>query len=262
MAYMLESNAHLFTPQYWDGLAIGEPLQHMPLFSKFVQSEQVEAASEALCNAGDDIVDGWYAEETLPLGKSLEQAQPDGAVVIIDCEKLIRCNKNPYGQDTGAQHRDCRSIEEPFAAYWRTQQTSEAPQPTHFGTEGAYDERTGLAYQRRLEWGVLHTDDEQRRRVGLWHLSHLRATDDGAQLYQAGERVSTKTPDSLDGQVHAYSLPRFDALENPNYTAQTLSIDSLMRVRSVHLITTANGELPSVPAFFAQSDPSKQLVLA
>jgi len=94
MTYIIEGNNHLFTPDYWGGIDIATYQGPMPKVSGSVLGDVAEEARDLLWEAGEDILEGHYWEESVPFEKMPDE-YGDGTIVIMDSETLRPLNGPP-----------------------------------------------------------------------------------------------------------------------------------------------------------------------
>jgi|GEM_PF-1967507 len=257
MPHIIESN-DVFTPDYWDGVSLDTYQGPMPNISGGVLGDCAENARDVLGDTGEEILEGWYWEETVPLGTPIAKGYADGTVFIMDTELLVNHGDGTTEFWTTEQHADCPPIEEPYAKHWLVNQNPQNTQRPHFGDEAAFDPGTRRLYFRNLYWGVLLTTPEKERKLGTWPLDNLWMSTEGLALQSsipingAPDMVITREAFSFDGNVHVtgeYSPPNFKrGTFRRTTTAAKMTATGLTRVRNIRVISTPKGVLPPVPS--------------
>ncbi len=168
MAYHLESDPHLYSPEYW-GVDIQDPnySQTHDHMAALLGKLRYKNAVQLLKNGLDEVIEGNYIEvivnesEFNPSVNSLG----DGTLVVARRERLVHYpGSAPAGWDWPGEPSP--TLETPYAQHWAD---CSAAGLYGFGLEVAVFPKQQIRYNNAAKWGVMLSLGEQRI-IKLWDL--------------------------------------------------------------------------------------------
>ncbi len=231
MSQLEGADARLLTSEYWSGFNIIDDgmftdIQNSPPYRSFTRKER-RFISESLKYALGQVVMGNVTEVQFPAGTEFESDLPDGSVVAMEEETLMRYEYSDPGKlmigDTSSHHAD-PPINRPYASYWLNNQGGECDGETRI----RYPEN-GILYNHALKWGVFITSHGTRyiQPVGF---SDTKLEKDGTiDIYTQFEPRLT------------LPLPIGSVEPEPSCRIESVKVDTLHRVNGIDIVYPALG---------------------
>ncbi len=200
MAYQLEADPRLMSPDYWGGVDIMNPdhLAGLPEEPSVPNRQSRKLAQRALTGCLDEVLaTDRFHEASLALSGEIEPTIPDlpqGTTIILDTEYL---SKQTYLPSAKKAERvidlDATAISDPFTSYWRQNQLSGT---TRFGDEQAFFDTEGveITYTRALQWGVMARSKRGLPVLRTWQFATPR-TQTGKLVVPKPEGTEKFPPD-------------------------------------------------------------------
>ncbi|MGH7194898.1 MAG: hypothetical protein ACREJM_15390 [Candidatus Saccharimonadales bacterium] len=239
-----EEQAKLATPEYWDGIDIGDPAPFdVPyVFPAHTTAAEQRGAGIVLASCLDEVMGSDYVEQDLKTGEEFDPTESelgDGTVLVIDQESLAMWTY-PQGHDRQWPEpgpvRDARHLGSDFVGLWRGRQPHSLGLP-HFGSERVAFPDEYMTYTRLLHWAVLLTrrDEERKRLLATWALAAPAATPNGVSVPLSADSVIFRTAERLPMKVgQAVTMPD---LVTPNYGVRHM--ERVRKLKIVHAATAS-----------------------
>lgn len=235
----------LVSPEYWDGIDIGDPapFAEPPRMPVHLTVKEHRAAGVVLASCLDDVMSNQHIERDLKVEETFDPTESelgDGTVLILDKEHLSMWTYPPGNErdwkEPDPAWPDTPPIGSDYVGMWRGRQPY-GMDDQHFGDERVVFAEDKIIYSRLLTWAVLLTrrNKNRDRFLATWAFAAPKAGPGG---------IDVPISDDVDFMRTAKRLPLTvgQTVPDGDLHTPTFGIRAMERVKKIKIVHAATAE--------------------